>query len=174
MRILNMLKYHIYPNLVNACLSILPNSKGTNKIRGKLLSPLFKNCGRNFQIASGVIINMHRNISIGNDVYIAHNVWINGSGSLNIGNNVIISPNVIIATTKHERVNNKVSNNAASVKAINIGEGCWIAGNSTISMGVTLGKGNVISANSLVNKSFVNKNQLIGGVPAKIIKSLGD
>ena len=47
-------------------------------------------------------------------------------------------------------------------------------GNSTISMGVTLGKGNIISANSLVNKSFVNKNQLIGGVPAKIIKSLGD
>ena len=71
---------------------------------------------------------MHRNISIGNDVYIAHNVWMNGSGSLNIGSNVIISPNVIIATTKHERVNNKVSNNVASVKAINIGEGCWIAG----------------------------------------------
>ena len=41
-------------------------------------------------------------------------------GSLNIGSNVIISPNVIIATTKHERVNNKVSNNVASVKAINM------------------------------------------------------
>ena len=33
-----MLKYHIYPNLVNACLSILPNSKGTNKIRKVIIS----------------------------------------------------------------------------------------------------------------------------------------
>ncbi|PNZ70007.1 acyltransferase [Staphylococcus croceilyticus] len=174
MRIFNMIKYHIYPNVVNLCLSIFPNSKGTNKIRGKLFSPLFKKSGKNLQIASGVIINMHRNIIIGDNVYIAHNTWINGSGGLEIQNNVIISPNVIIATTKHERMNNKVSNIKSSVSPINIGEGCWIAGNSTITMGVSLGKGNIISANSLVNKSFVEENQLIGGVPAKIIKSIGD
>ncbi|EGQ0374040.1 hypothetical protein EOQ17_12275 [Staphylococcus pseudintermedius] len=174
MRIVNMLKYHIYPNLINLLLVLFPNYKGTNKIRGKLLAPLFKSCGNNLQVASGVIFNMHRNIEIGNDVYIAHNAWINGTGGLFIKDSVIVSPNVIIATTKHERDNGKVSNIESTSSPITIGEGTWIAGNATITMGVILGKGTVVSANSLVNKSFVKDNCLIGGVPAKIIKKLGD
>ncbi|MBF2307039.1 acyltransferase [Staphylococcus hominis] len=174
MRFINMLKYHLYPNIINLILSIFPNFKLTNKIRGKLFSPLFKRSGSNLQIASGVIINMHRNISVGDNVYIAHNVWINGSGGLEIHDNVIISPNVIIATTKHERVNNKVSNTNASVQPIYIGKGCWIAGNSTITMGVSIANGCIVSANSLVNKTIKEENKLIGGVPAKIIKSIGD
>ncbi|RIN76715.1 hypothetical protein BU015_08215 [Staphylococcus simulans] len=174
MRIFNMIKYHLYPNLVNGVLYIFPNAKITNKIRGRLLKPLFKNCGDNLQIASGVIINMHRNITLGDNVYIAHNVWLNGTGGLQILDNVIISPNVIIATTKHERMNNSVSNTHSNSKPITIGEGTWVAGNSTIAMGVQIGSGNIISANSLVNKSIDETNVLVGGVPAKIIKALGE
>ncbi|RIO10855.1 hypothetical protein BUZ94_03840 [Mammaliicoccus sciuri] len=172
MRILNMFKYHLYPNVVNGILYIFPNAKITNKIRGYLLKSLFKECGENFQIASGVIINMHRNISIGKNVYIAHNVWINGTGGIKISDNVIISPNVIIATTKHERINNAISNYKSSQKSIEIGNGTWIAGNSTLTMGSNIGSGCVVSANSLVNKNFNLSNKLIGGVPAKIIKDI--
>ena len=174
MRVINMLKYHIYPNIVNFTLGFLPNSKETNKIRGKLFSPLFKNAGRNIQIASGVIINMHRKIEIGDNVYIAHNVWMNGTGGLRLEDGVIISPNVIIATTKHLREDNQVSNYKSTHKAIKIGRGTWIAGNSTITMGVEIGKGSIVSANSLVNKTLAKEKQLIGGVPAKIIKPLGE
>lgn len=174
MRILNMFKYHLYPNIINVSLILFPNSKLTNRIRGKLLSPLFKKCGSNLQIASGVIINLHRNISIGNDVYIAHNAWINGTGGLIIEDEVIISPNVIITTTKHVRKNNKVSNYYSTNQKVIIGKGSWIAGNSTISMGVEVGSGCIVSANSLINKSKKGNNLLIGGVPATVIKTLGE
>lgn len=172
MRIINLFKYHLYPNIINGILYIFPNAKITNKIRGFMLKGLFKECGSNFQIASGVVFNMHRNISIGKNVYIAHNAWINGSGDINIGNDVIISPNVIIATTKHERINNVISNSKSTQDKIEIGDGSWIAGNSTITMGSKIGSGCIVSANSLVNKSFDTPNKLIGGVPAKIIKEL--
>lgn len=169
-----MIKYHLYPNIINAILYIFPNAKITNKIRGYMFKGLFKECGDNFQIASGVIINMHRNISIGENVYIAHNVWINGTGYIKIGNDVIISPNVIIATTKHEKINNVISNSKSTQDKIEIGNGTWIAGNSTLTMGSKIGSGCIVSANSLVNKSFDSPNKLIGGVPAKIIKEISD
>lgn len=169
-----MLKYHLFPNIVNALLILFPNSKSTNRIRGKLLSPLFKNCGKNLQIASGVIINLHRNISLGDDVYIAHNAWINGTGGLIIEDEVIISPNVIISTTKHLRKDNKVSNYYSTNQQVIIGRGTWIAGNSTIAMGVEIGSGCIVSANSLINKTIKGNNLLIGGVPAYAIKSLGE
>ncbi|WP_196218779.1 acyltransferase [Staphylococcus xylosus] len=117
---------------------------------------------------------MHRNISIGNDVYIAHNAWINGTGGLIIKDEVIISPNVIITTTKHLRKDNKVSNYYSTNQKVIIGKGTWIAGNSTIGMGVEIGSGCIISANSLINKTIRGNNLLIGGVPAYAIKSLGE
>ncbi|MEB7965764.1 acyltransferase [Mammaliicoccus sciuri] len=172
MKIINMVKYHLYPNIVNTILAMFPNSKLTNKIRGYLFKGLFKKCGENLQIASGVIINMHRNISLGRNVYIAHNVWINGTGNIAIGNDVIISPNVIIATTRHERVNNIISNSKSTKKSIKIGNGTWIAGNSTITMGSNIGSGCIVSANSLVNKNFDASNKLIGGVPATVLKDI--
>ncbi|OFS62174.1 DapH/DapD/GlmU-related protein [Nosocomiicoccus sp. HMSC09A07] len=174
MRVINMVKYHLYPNIVNAFLYIFPNSKLTTRLRGKLFSLLFKKCGKNLQIASGVIINMHRNIEIGDNVYIAHNVWLNGTGGLKIEDNVVVSPNVIIATTKHSRVDNMVSNTKSTNSPIKIGKGVWIAGNSTVSMGVKIEDGCIVSANTLVNKDITQKNVLVGGVPGRIIKTLND
>ncbi len=46
---------------------------------------------------------------------------------------------------------------------------CFVS--STICGGVEIGDNTVIGANSLVNKSFKEGNCLIGGVPAKILKS---
>lgn len=50
-----------------------------------------------------------------------------------------------------------------------IGEHCWIAANSTILKGVTIGENVTIGAMSLVNKSLPD-NVLVGGVPAKILR----
>lgn len=52
---------------------------------------------------------------------------------------------------------------------INIGDDVWIGHRSIILSGVTIGKGAVIAAGSLVNKD-IPPYSIAGGVPAKVIK----
>lgn len=164
--------YYIIPvHIIMIITSVLPNLKISNKIRGFLLRPFFKKCGKNLQVASGVILIQTRNIEIGDNVYIAHDTWINGTGGLKIGSGVIISPKVVIATTKHFYDNGSISNEKSELAPISIGDGTWIASNCTITKGVNIGMGCIIGACSSVTKDIPDYT-FAGGVPAKIIKSL--
>lgn len=167
----NFLYYIILMQFILGVSGILPNIKISNKIRGFLLKPFFKSCGKNLQLAKGIIINMPRNIEIGNDVYIAHDVWINGTGGLIIGDGVIISPKVVIATTKHRYIDGKIRNDLSENSPIVIGSGTWIASNCTLTMGIIIGDGCIIGANSSVTKNVIDYT-FVGGVPAKVIMSL--
>ncbi|QQY83987.1 acyltransferase [Tamlana sp. s12] len=51
-----------------------------------------------------------------------------------------------------------------------IEEDCWIGRGCIILPGVTIGKGAVVGANSLVNKD-VSPYTIVGGIPAKFIKN---
>ncbi len=54
--------------------------------------------------------------------------------------------------------------------AIRIGDDVWIGTGATILAGVTIGKGCIIAAGSVVTRSFPAYS-IIAGVPAKIIRS---
>lgn len=170
-RLFNFFYYHILLHFLLLITELLPNLKVSNRIRGYLIKPFFKKCGKNFQIARGVTINMIRNIEIGDDVYIAHSVWINGAGGLKIDNNVIISPMAVVTTTKHAYIDGKVSNVEAELDSVYIGEGTWVSSNSVVAKGVNIGRGCIIGSCSSVTKSIPDYS-FAGGVPAKIIKSL--
>ena len=53
---------------------------------------------------------------------------------------------------------------------VKIEDDCWIASNAVILAGVTVGKGAVVAAGSIVTKD-VPPYSIVGGNPAKIIKS---
>jgi acetyltransferase-like isoleucine patch superfamily enzyme len=55
-------------------------------------------------------------------------------------------------------------------KGIVIEDDCWIAANSIILDGVTIGRGSVVAAGAVVSKS-VPPYSVVAGVPARIIKS---
>ncbi|QUI21959.1 acyltransferase [Vallitalea pronyensis] len=167
----NFLCYILLMQAILGITAILPNLKISNRIRGFLVKPFFKKCGKNLQIAKGIVINYPRNIEIGDDVYLAHDVWINGTGGLTIGNGVIVSPKVVIATTKHVYDNGAISNSQSENGPIHIGEGTWVTSHCTISMNCTIGKGCIIGACSSVTKDIPDYT-FAGGVPAKIIKTL--
>lgn len=150
--------------------AILPNNIYSTKIRGFLVKPLFKSCGKNFKMAAGVRILKIGNIEVGDNVYIAHNVWINAVGKLNILDDVIISPNCVIDTSKHIYEDGKITNKSY-YESIKIGKGSWIAANSTIKYGINIGDGCIVAANSCVTKNIPDYH-MVGGVPAKIIKKM--
>ena len=58
-------------------------------------------------------------------------------------------------------------------KAPQIGDNCWIGPGAKLFGGITIGKGVMIGAGAVVNKSFGDQLR-IAGVPARVIKQEGE
>lgn len=95
--------------------------------------------------------------------------YLDGRNGITLGKNVWIGPRVSIISQNHSLDNYKKYLKGDSIK---IGDNCWIAANVVILPGVEIGNHVVIAAGSVVTKSFIEDNIIIGGVPAKKIKSI--
>ena len=109
------------------------------------------------------------------DVIIGDNTLIGMSnviiGPVNIGNNVIFAQNIVASGLNHEYtdVNVPISQQKILVAPIIIEDDCWIAANSVITSGVTVGKHSVVAGGSVVTKS-IPPYSVAAGNPAKVIK----
>ena len=104
---------------------------------------------------------------------IAQNCSISGENSgIFIGENVMIAPNVSIVAFNHgySSLDIPMVEQVCLEAAIVIEDDVWIASNCTIGKGVRIRKGSIVAANSFVNKD-VPAFSIVGGVPAKIIRS---
>ena len=114
----------------------------------------------------------------GTEIRVGHNVFVNQNctfydlGGLDIADDVLIGPNVSIITTGHPL-------EPAQRRAVTIGNPIvierrvWIAAGATIIGGVTVGENSVVAAGSVVTRD-VPANTLVGGNPARVIRSIGD
>jgi maltose O-acetyltransferase len=166
--LLNFLFRNIPIHIIMILTAFLPNHGITVKIRGALVRPFIKKCGKKFKLASGVILIKPDKLVIGENVYIAHNTWINAVGGIVLEDNVIISPFCVIDTSKHIFANGNVTN-IGKHKPISIGKGTWIATHSVITDGIQIGDGSLICSGAIVTKDVPN-NSMSAGIPAKTIK----
>ena len=84
----------------------------------------------------------------------------------------MIGPNVSIITASHPLEPSQ--RRAATIgKPIAIKKNVWIAAGATIVGGVTVGENSVVAAGSVVSKD-VPANSLVGGNPARVIRSIAD
>ncbi len=111
-------------------------------------------------------------LKVGNNSNIGPYSYIGCSGYIEIGNNVMISPRVSIYAENHvyDNPNLLLKEQGVKVEFVIIEDDCWIAANSIILAGVTIGTGSVIAAGSVVTKS-VPAYSIVAGVPAKVIGS---
>ncbi|MEK4555301.1 acyltransferase [Jeotgalicoccus sp. FSL K6-3177] len=168
-QIFNQIRYNIPFSLISSLTSFLPDNRYSIKIRGKLLKPFLRQCGKNFQIGRDVTILNTNNIFIGDDVYIAKGSWLNCKGKLVIDDEVLLAPYVTISTLQHGFKNNSFRFAESQSGSVRIGRGSWITAHCSIKQGVTIGEGSLIAANSSVIKD-VDAFTIVGGVPAKFIK----
>ncbi|MNE70842.1 Maltose O-acetyltransferase [compost metagenome] len=56
-------------------------------------------------------------------------------------------------------------------KPIHIKKNAWIGANATILQGVTIGENAIVAAGSVVSKD-VPDNTIVGGIPAKFLKTI--
>jgi acetyltransferase-like isoleucine patch superfamily enzyme len=111
-------------------------------------------------------------ISIGNNVGIGEFAYLGGAGSLEIGDECIIGQYLSCHPENHNYQDTTISirHQGVTRKGIKIGKNCWIGSKVTILDGVEIGNGSIIAAGSVVTKSFP-ENSIIGGIPAKLLKT---
>lgn len=108
-------------------------------------------------------------IRVGNNVFIGRNCEFNCNTSIIIEDNCLIANNCTFADINHQiKKGSLINQQPCNVEQIVIKEDVWIGVGAIILKGVTLGKGCVIAAGSVVNKSIPDY-EIWGGVPAKPI-----
>src|SRR6201995_4594839 len=111
-------------------------------------------------------------IRVGRNVFVNQNCTFYDLGGLDIGDDVMIGPNVSIITSGHPIAPSQ-RRAGVTAKPIVIERNVWIGASATIIGGVTVGENSVIAAGSVVTKN-VPPNTLVGGNPARVIRSIGD
>ena len=109
-----------------------------------------------------------RNIHIGREVFINSGCHFQDQGGIYIGDHALIGHNVVLATIDHDLNPFDRHNHYAP---IHIGNRVWIGSNAVITKGVHIGDGAVIAAGAVVTRD-VPENTIVGGVPAKVIRTV--
>ena len=111
-------------------------------------------------------------IRVGQNVFVNQNCTFYDLGGLHIADDVMIGPNVSIITTGHA-LEPSQRRSVTIGKPIVIERNVWIAAGATIVGGVTIGENSVVAAGAVVTRD-VPPNTLVGGNPARVIRSIGD
>ncbi len=129
-----------------------------------------------FHLGAGSTIEDFCTINNGvGDVHIGNNSLIGMGnviiGPVNIGNNVIFAQNIVASGLNHEyrNVDMPIHEQKILVAPIVVEDDCWIAANSVITSGVTIGKHSVVAAGAVVTKDIPPYSVAVGN-PAKVIK----
>jgi len=109
-------------------------------------------------------------IRVGRNVFINQNCTFYDLGGLDIADDVMIGPNVSIITSGHP-LQPSERRSCVIAKPIVIEKNAWIAAGAMIIGGVTVGENSVVAAGSVVTRD-VPPNTLVGGNPARIIRSI--
>ena len=110
-------------------------------------------------------------LHVGDNFYANHGCTILDCNHISIGDNCLLAPHVCISAATHPLDPHLRANGDELTAPITMGNNVWIGANATICPGVTLGNNVVVGAGAVVTKSFPD-NVVIGGVPAKVIKTI--
>ena len=157
-------------------------TKSINKIVSVIVNFIcrksFGKCGQDVYVGRKCTFSGIENIELGDQVFIgSNNSFLCTRAKVVIKGYFMSGPNVTFITGDHRtdikdrpmttvRDDEKLPDNDASII---IEEDVWIGANTTVLKGVTIGKGTVIAAGSVVTK-YVPPYSIAGGVPAKVIK----
>jgi maltose O-acetyltransferase len=132
---------------------------------------IFKKCGTNVNVSknarfgNGKFIEIGNNSSIGMESKVPNNII--------IGEDVMMGPNVTIYGSNHIFDRTDIPMRKQGMKKyppVVIEDDVWIGSHVIIMPGLTIKKGTIIGAGSIVTKNFPEYS-IIGGNPAKLLKS---
>jgi acetyltransferase-like isoleucine patch superfamily enzyme len=138
--------------------------------------------GENTIIMYGAVLHVynfrdipHSMIRIGRDSLVGEYSVIRGQGGVSIGDRVYTSPFTQIIAVNHvfDDPNKPFIDQGITAQGITIEDDVWLGSGAIITDGVRVGKGAVVAAGAVVTQD-VSPHTVVGGVPARVIKKIGD
>ena len=122
--------------------------------------------------ATGVIRDIGKGFRIGNDSGLGAYSFVGAAGGVTVGDNVIMGQRIGFHSENHnfERTDIPIKEQGVTRKGIVIEDDCWIGANVVFLDGAHVGHGCVIAAGAVV-RGEIPPYSVVGGVPAKVIKS---
>ncbi|RZF61627.1 sugar O-acetyltransferase [Sphingobacterium corticibacterium] len=114
-------------------------------------------------------INYGKHTKIGKNVFINFDCTFLDLGGITIEDNVLIAPKVSLLSEGH--LLEPENRHALMPKPIHIKKNAWIGAGATILQGVTIGENAIVASGAVVSKD-VPDNTVVGGIPAKIMKTI--
>lgn len=133
---------------------------------------LFGKTGDSIYVNPPLHVDYGRHIEIGNNFYANMDCIFLDVNKIIIGDNVMVGPRVSFFTAGHPTDAEVRIQDLEFGYPIVIEDNVWIGGNSTILPGVTIGQNSIIAAGAVVTKS-VPANTIVGGNPARMIRTIG-
>ena len=146
------------------------NNETDRSVRDEICKDLFGAFGKS-TVLSPFRCDYGDQIYIGDDCFINFNVSMIDLGKIKIGNRVLIGPGTGIFTAIHPIDPEIRATGIEKGVDIIIEDDVWIGGNATILPGITIGKGAIIGAGSVVTKD-IPKMTIAAGNPAKVIRGI--
>lgn len=113
--------------------------------------------------------NFGKHIRIGKNVFINHACSFLDLGGITVEDDVLIGPRVNLTTENHPV--DPTKRKYLDLKPIHIKRNAWIGAGVTILPGITIGENSIVAAGAVVNRD-VPDNSIVGGIPAKVIKTI--
>lgn len=146
---------------------------------GKGIVSIGKNCAFGYKIGGfnrGGSVELqaryvNSEINIGDNVSTNNNIFILAANFIEIGNDTLIGQNVVIMDHEAHGISPLNRRQVGEIGKVIIGQNVWIGNNVTVLKNSEIGDNSIIAVGAVVNGVFP-KNVIIGGIPAKIIKSI--
>jgi acetyltransferase-like isoleucine patch superfamily enzyme len=138
--------------------------------------------GRNTYIMHGAVLHVynframpHSGIKIGRDSLVGEYSVIRGQGGVTIGDRVYTSPFTQIIAVNHvfDDPDRPFIEQGITAQGIVIEDDVWLGAGAIITDGVRVGRGAVVAAGAVVTAD-VPPHTVVGGVPAKVLKTIGE
>jgi len=146
----------------------MPSMPLPSRLRVWLLRLFGATIGEGVVIRSRVNITFPWRLSIGDYSWIGDGAEILNLADVSIGKNCSISQQAYLCTGSH---NFLVDDFTLITEPIAIEDECWVTARSFVAPGVTMRRGSMCAAGSVVVKD-VASGQIVGGNPAKLIRSV--
>jgi acetyltransferase-like isoleucine patch superfamily enzyme len=147
----------------------LNNASDAAEIRSLLSQITGSEIDESVAIFPPLYINYGRHTKIGKNVFINFDCVFLDLGGITIEDNVLIAPKVSLLSEGHPL--SPEHRQSLVPGHILIKKNAWIGAGATILPGVTIGENAVVAAGAVVAKD-VPANAVVGGVPAKILKTI--
>lgn len=168
-----VLKRALAPLALRGCTHVAPGAR----VRGW---PVVENeggeirIGRNFALFSYLAkVQLYAGpggkLVIGDDSFVNNGTILSASTEIRIGNRVNIAPHCVLIDNDFHGTAERDA--APKMAPIVLEDDVWLGTRVTVLKGVTIGRGSVVAAGSVVTKD-VPPGVLAGGVPARVIKRL--